>query len=98
MTKICHKGCKKVLHLECLSYTVHYSLISIYIFAVIKAEHVSHDEGYMFPDDDDDLTEYTGGSVQLMLPSGLLQDFSKYNDSSTRNFRGKFPWHVISKV
>ena len=47
---------------------------------VIKAELVSNDEvdkGYMFPDDDDDLTEFTGGSVQLMVPSGLLQDISK---------------------
>ena len=30
----------------------------------------------MFPDDDD-LSEYTGGNVQLMIPSDLLQNISK---------------------
>ena len=51
------------------------------MFVVIKAELVSNDEvneGYMFPDDDD-LTEYTGGSVQLMIPSDLLQEISECN-------------------
>ena len=48
------------------------------MYVVIKAERVSNDEveGYVFPDDDD-LSEYTGGTVQLMVPSGLLQDISK---------------------
>ena len=49
---------------------------------VIKTKRVSNDDidkGYMFPnDDDDDLTGYTGGSVQLMVPSGVLQEISKY--------------------
>ena len=32
----------------------------------------------MFPDNDDDLTEYNGGAVQLMVPGDLLQDISKH--------------------
>ena len=28
---------------------------------------------YTFPDDNDDLTNYTGGNAQVMLPNGLLQ-------------------------
>ena len=58
-------------------------VLSPYMFVlVIKAERVSNDEvdkGYIFPNYDDDLTEYTGGSVQLMVPSGLLQDISEHN-------------------
>ena len=47
---------------------------------MIKAEHVSNDnsdEGYAFPDDDDDdLAHYNGGIVQLMISSDLVQDIS----------------------
>ena len=32
---------------------------------------------YMFPDEDDDLTNYTGRSAQVMVPSGLLQAIGK---------------------
>ena len=32
---------------------------------------------YIFPNEDDDLTNYTGGSAQVMVPSSLLQAVSK---------------------
>ena len=47
---------------------------------MIKAEQISDDntnEGYVFPDDDDDdLTDYDGGIVQLTISSDLVQDIS----------------------
>jgi len=52
------------------------------MFVVIKVERVSDDdivEGYVFPNENDDLTGYAGGSTHLMVPSGLLQDISKYD-------------------
>ena len=53
----------------------------LYSFIVIKAEHVSHDNiggtSYLFPDDGDDLTNYTGGSAQVIVPNGLLQAIGK---------------------
>ena len=55
--------------------------ITLCFHIVIKAERVSNDsvdKGYVFPDEDDNLTNYNGGSAQLMLPSGLLQDISMY--------------------
>ena len=54
------------------------------LYIVIKAERVSNDNmyrGYMFPDEDDNLTGYAGGNAQLMIPSGLLQNISKYSIS-----------------
>jgi len=36
------------------------------------------DKEYVFPDEDDDLTNYAGESAQLVVPTGLLQDISKY--------------------
>ena len=53
----------------------------MYVFLVIKAERVSNDSvqnGYVFPDKDDNLTAYTGGNAQVMVSSGLLQNISKY--------------------
>ena len=32
---------------------------------------------YTFPDEDDDLTNYTGGHAQVMVPHGLLQGNGK---------------------
>ena len=56
-------------------------MVALYpsLFAVIKVIHVSNDKRYlrMVPDDDDDLTQYTGGRVLLDVPSDLLQDTSK---------------------
>ena len=49
----------------------------MYVFAAIKAERVSSDKDYVFPAGDDDLTSYTGGRVDLMAPSSLLQDIGK---------------------
>ena len=52
-----------------------------YIRTVIKAERVSNDsvqKGYVFPDEDDNLTAYTGGNARLMVSSSLLQNISKY--------------------
>ena len=54
--------------------------VSYLMFAVLKAERVSNDtfdKGYVFPDEDDDLTAYTGGTAEVMVPSGLLQDICK---------------------
>jgi len=56
--------------------------VSPYMFVVIKVEHVSDDdiaEGYVFPNENDNLTGYAGGRTHLMVPSGLLQDISKYD-------------------
>ena len=42
---------------------------------MIKAEHVPQDNmgtTYMFPGEDDDLTNYTGSSARVMVPNGLL--------------------------
>ena len=52
----------------------------VYLHVVIKAERVSNDsvrKGYVFPDEDDNLTAYTGGNVQIMVSSDLLQNISK---------------------
>ena len=52
------------------------------VFVVLKAERVSNDsltKGYKFPDDDDNLTEYTGSNAQLSVSPDLLQDLSKLN-------------------
>ena len=35
------------------------------------------DATYIFPSEDDDLTNYAGGSAQVMVPSGLLQAIGK---------------------
>ena len=46
---------------------------------VIKAERLSSEDmnkGYVFPDEDDDLTDYKGESTHLMIPSSLLQDIN----------------------
>ena len=32
---------------------------------------------YTFPDEDDDLTNYTSRSAQVMVPNGLLQAIGK---------------------
>ena len=47
------------------------------ILVVLKAERISNggmNKGYKFPDEDDDLTAYTGRNAQLSLSGGLLQD------------------------
>ena len=50
------------------------------IIIVIKAERISYDDMdtmYIFPNEDDDLANYTGGSTQVMVPNGLLQAIGK---------------------
>lgn len=51
------------------------------LFTVFKAECLSNEDvsnGYSFPDEDDDLSNYKGESPHLMIPSTLLQNiFSK---------------------
>ena len=52
------------------------------MFVVLKAKRVSNDslsKGYKFPDEDDNLTEYTGSSAQLSVSADLLQNLSKLN-------------------
>ena len=64
------------------------------VFVVLKAERVSNDslsKGYKFPDEDDNLTEYTGSSAQLSVSADLLQDLSKLNHFVLHN---KFLVHV----
>ena len=41
------------------------------------------DTMYIFPDDDDDLTNYTGGNAQVMLPNDLLQGNGMYDNTQT---------------
>ena len=56
-------------------YKIHVQFVS-HTFIVIKAERIPYDSMdtmYTFPDDNDDLTNYTGGNAQVMLPNGLLQ-------------------------
>ena len=54
------------------------------MLTVVKVERVSDEdmnEGYSFPDEDDDLTNYEGESTQLMIPSSLLEDINgKYTN------------------
>ena len=52
----------------------------VHILVVLKAERISNgsiNKGFMFPDEDDDLTVYTGKNAQLLLSGGLLQDLCK---------------------
>ena len=54
--------------------------IYVHIFAVLKAKYVSNgtiNKGYVFPDEDDDLTNYTGRNAQLSMSSNLLQELCK---------------------
>ena len=58
-----------------------YYILQIIQFTVIKAEHVPYDnvgETYQFPDEGDDLSNYTGGSAQVIIPNGLLQAIGKH--------------------
>ena len=53
----------------------------MYTFLVIKAERVPYDSVgamYVFPDEDDDLTNYAGGNAQVMVSNSLLQAIGKY--------------------
>ena len=54
-----------------------------HIFIVIKAERIPYDSMstmYVFPDKDDDLTNYTGGNTQVMVPNQILQGNGKLDD------------------
>ena len=74
-------------------------------FVVIKAERVSNDsvnEGYVFPDQNDNLTAYDGGIAQLMISSRLLQNIGKCNWHNIYNaleipiiFRPNFLYPVV---
>ena len=55
-------------------------LLFLIICIVINAERVTNDsvhEGYIFPNEDDNLTAYNGGRVQIMVSSNTLQNISK---------------------
>ena len=57
-----------------------YDHVHIHILLVLKAERISNgsmNKGYMFPDEGDDLTAYTGKNAQVSLSGGLLQDLCK---------------------
>ena len=74
----------KQFKLEQTSVTINhicYCILQIIQFTVIKAKHVPYDsvgEMYLFPDEGDDLTNYTGGSAQVIIPNGLLQAIGKH--------------------
>ena len=54
--------------------------VYVYALVVLKAERISNDgmnKGYMFPDEDDNLTAYAGRNTQLSLSGSLLQDLCK---------------------
>ena len=46
---------------------------------MIKAEHVPYGTMYIFPDEDDNLTDYTGRIAQVIIPNGLLQSTGRYD-------------------
>ena len=57
-----------------------YSLLS-HNFTVIKAESISQGSMstmYTFPDENDDMTNYTEGNAQVMVPNSLLQGNGKF--------------------
>ena len=50
---------------------------------MLKVEHIpdeSLEKGYVFPDEDDNLTSYTGGNTQLAIPGSLLENICKYSN------------------
>jgi len=54
-------------------------LCAFFIFTVIKAEHLSHEnvsKGYALLDKEDDLSNYEGENTQIMIPSNLLQNIT----------------------
>ena len=55
-------------------------ILFLIICIVINAERVTNDsvhEGYVFPNEDVNLTAYNGGRVQIMVSSYTLQNISK---------------------
>ena len=68
---------------------LHYIIHVQFIVTVIKAECIpqgSMSTMYTFPDEDDDLTNYTGGNAQVMVPNGLLQGNGKLNIITTYSY------------
>ena len=77
-----------------------HSLLS-HILIVIKAERTpiqygSVDTVYIFPDENDNLTNYTGGNAQVMVPNGLLQGNVKFDD--TQNTFTTIYIHILCKL
>jgi len=51
----------------------------LYLYVVVKAELISEDsvlagEDYVFPTDSDDLSNFTGGSTDIMFHNDVLRD------------------------
>ena len=54
------------------------NLSNLEFFTVVKAQRLSNEnvqagEAYVFPDEQDDLTSFTGGGTQIMIPNSVLR-------------------------
>ena len=62
-------------------------LLTLNSFAVVKAQRLSNEnvragEAYVFPDEQDDLTSFTGGGTQIMVPNSVLRQVMEQLPSS----------------
>jgi len=62
-------------------------LINLASFTVVKVQRLSNEnvragEAYVFPDEQDDLTSFTGGYAQIMVPNSILQHVVEQLSSS----------------
>jgi len=48
----------------------------------LSNEKVEAGEAYVFPDEQDDLTNYTGGDARIMVPNSILQHVMEQLPSS----------------
>ena len=60
---------------------------TFYVIVIKAVQYGSMDTVYIFPDENDNLTNYTGGNAQVMVPNGLLQGNVKFDDTQyTKHF------------
>ena len=48
----------------------------------LSNENIQAGEAYLFPDEQDDLTSFTGGRTQIMVPNSVLQHVVEQLSSS----------------
>jgi len=63
-----------------------------YLCVVVKAQRLSNEnvqagEAYVFPDEQDDLTSFSGGDAQIMVPNSILRHVVEQLPSSELVFR-----------
>jgi len=82
-----------------VKFSVEPILINLASFTVVKAQRLSNEnvragEAYVFPDEQDDLTSFTGGDAQIMVPNSILQHVVEQLSSSELVF-----WvHIINAL